>query len=306
MKHFIDDYIKQAKQLATHHREGNSKKVYIFEDVVLLSAKFNEASLLDEMKTIANAKACGIKTPAILGYRIVGTPDKNGLCSGYILQEKAKGQELLDIGGFSGIPDKQKVFDEMVTLANTPQEHFDKFMSDWVNLEKTYGANLDLRRTNYFYCKEKGFSFVDLVFDNNQPVRDTFRVNPIRLLAPYAYECSENKEQQKMTARIILKTLNALQKQGLTNKEIATGLLFLANINDKRSGANRDVDKYVFACLAQNPRICKRHPSIDFNDIFRLREDMGFKVETKKSILKRLRIPKIRLARNSFGQNKKR
>jgi len=268
----IEHCIAEAEKLGRYHREGNNSKVILFGDVVLIKTKVSEEELLRAQQKIKDAKADGIDTPAILDYKIIGEPDSKGKCECYILQERALGKEFLDIGMTA--VDESDIPREMADFANAPQEQYDKFISDWVTLEEKYSARMDPRRTNYFIDTEnKKFRSIDLVFEDNLATR----TNPIKMMAPYAYDWPKNEVEQEMTAIITLKTVTALQKaKGLSNEEIAKGLFYLAtDVNTgERIAECKEADKNLFTYLKTNPSICKEFPNIDFAEIFRLREPL--------------------------------
>ena len=154
----------------------NNQKCTIYDDVVILYKTFDvtDDKIDDYISKISELKEQGINTPAILDYVKIKT-SQYGYSKSVILEEKARGRNLEAKNFFLNYNeeidfekvalDYIKSFDdylnEVELRANAPQEYYDKFASDYIRIFDN-GLVIDPKPLNFYFSKEKGFTFIDI------------------------------------------------------------------------------------------------------------------------------------------------
>lgn len=183
----MDELLDQATSNPEFTASGSNSQCFLSGDYAVLktgnieAGNSNFATVIDDLDALS---ADGVNVARILGYAVTefGRPYYNGVRydKGYIVQERAKGRELLD---HRRVPmsydpkrntpeNRQYVLDYCTMLRNAPQAHFDKFMQD---LKAITDRNIQVdpsKLTNFFYDDEKGFSFIDLNFKTQEKLFD--------------------------------------------------------------------------------------------------------------------------------------
>lgn len=183
----MDELLDQATNNPVFTAGGSNSKCFLSGDYAVLqtgnieAGNDNFATVIDELYALS---AEGVNVARILGYAVTefGKPYYNGVRydKGYIVQERAKGRELLDhrrvpvsFDSQRNTPEnRQYVLDYCTMLSSAPQEHFDKFMQD---LKAITDRNIQVdpsKLTNFFYDEEKGFTFIDLNFKTKERLFD--------------------------------------------------------------------------------------------------------------------------------------
>jgi len=184
-----NDLIAQAKQMTEHAKRGTNSKAFIIDDYAILKTgniplietdKFPEDQVPFDIviEKLQELKKQGVNVVPILGYSY--DPEKtshydttsNGSSGGhksaygkgYIIQPKADGIEMWDR---DLMKEKEYVMRRTQTFANAPQEHFDKFVADYKAITDAGVAVDPSKKSNFFYDKQKGFSFIDMNFMMN-------------------------------------------------------------------------------------------------------------------------------------------
>jgi hypothetical protein len=163
-----------------HDRAGGNSKAFIFGNYVVLktnginvkNAETPEGEIPFDtvISRLEKLKNDGVRVVPILGYQYdpESTHDygETSFASGFIIQDRAEGLEMWDR---AHLADKDYLVKRTQTFANAPQEHFDKFVADYAAIVRA-GINVDpSKKSNFFYDKTKGFSFIDL----NSTTNDT-------------------------------------------------------------------------------------------------------------------------------------
>jgi hypothetical protein len=105
-------------------------------------------------ETLLGLQAKGINAVPILYFQ------GNDKGDGYVIQPRAKGEELYDRHRLN---DKVYVQERVSYLANAPQRHFDKFVADTIKIIEA-GLLIDfMGKDNFFYHETDGFQFIDLI-----------------------------------------------------------------------------------------------------------------------------------------------
>jgi len=151
-----------------HEKSGDNgfqnTQTFLFDEyAVLKSQNINVRNVstqdadLKHLENIANTlldlQKQGINVVPILAFQV--NDDGNG----YIIQQRAKGAELYDR---DKLDNKGYILERVEFFSNLPQEHFDKFVADTIEIMEA-GVLIDcVGKDNFFYDETIGFQFIDL------------------------------------------------------------------------------------------------------------------------------------------------
>lgn len=140
-------------------------KTFLFDEYAVLQMKNINVRNIDTQdkdlkhlesisKTLLDLQTNGVNVVPILFFQ----SDDEG--DGYVIQPRAKGEELYDRHKLS---DKDYVQERVLYLSNAPQKHFDKFVADTIKIINA-GLLIDfMGKDNFFYHEAEGFQFIDLI-----------------------------------------------------------------------------------------------------------------------------------------------
>ena len=177
------ELLSQIKEIKVAKRGVDRHAFLIGEYAVLKGSKIklrnvttrdDDLAYFDELiKTLMGLKEQGVAVVPILGYCF--EPDsENG--SGYIIQLRAKGEELYDdaimkeyyvckpnLAYLSSDTDRKNyILSRTNLISKVSQNHFDKFISDIIVLLNN-DILIDFNgKSNFFYDDTEGFQFIDL------------------------------------------------------------------------------------------------------------------------------------------------
>ena len=158
--------INSTKNMISEKSGNNgfqNTKVFLFDEYAVLKMQnlnFRKSTIPDtDLKhltrlsvTLLDLQAKGINVVPILAFL---SDDGNG----YIIQPRAKGEEVYDRDKAN---DKNYIMERVELLSNAPQEHFNKFVADTIEITDA-GVIVDFAgKDNFFYHKTNGFQFIDL------------------------------------------------------------------------------------------------------------------------------------------------
>ncbi len=161
----------------------NSNDYYVGDYAIVETRQMNlrNVSVVDSdlkyldmiIDTLMKLLLDGVKVKPILGYSFDENSSDN---SGYIIQERAKGEEvydyaiLLDFYVFSQteedrdkVASKKYLLNRTKTISEVPQEHYDKFMEDTISLLRNHMLVDFFGKSNFFYDENEGFQFIDIM-----------------------------------------------------------------------------------------------------------------------------------------------
>lgn len=269
---------------------GTEKRCYYFKGKAILKNKrpFKEPAAMMEFladldyrkQRLNQIKKSGIRTPKIIGaYRQ----------DDYIfqVQEKAKGSPIfianelfamkMALGNLTKkhkcIPslepeDKLKVgkkvfeynFEMQRSLQIAPQQHYDKFIADFIMLNAKFSINsFDNNPGNFLYDKEEGFSLVDLDImprkkkENGELLCDIIDI--FAQVVDFGEYMSNEHVDQLLTSnkKIIEKILKAAHRNGMDfSNEEKEGIKYTISTATTKQAAeslNRKVDELCFASV---------------------------------------------------------
>lgn len=175
--------LSQIKEMKAAKRGVDRQAYLIGEYAVLTASKIklrnvttrdDDLAYFDELiKTLMYLKKQGVAVVPILGY-CVEPNSENG--NGYIIQSRAKGEELYNdsimkeyyaakkaFAYLSSDTDaKEYVISRTNLISKAPQNHFDKFIRDIIVLLNNE-ILIDFNgKSNFFYDDTDGFQFIDL------------------------------------------------------------------------------------------------------------------------------------------------
>lgn len=183
----MDELLDQATSNPEFTARGSNSQCFLSGDYAVLKTNNIEAgnsnfnTVIDDLDALS---ADGVNVARILGYAVTefGNPYDSGVRydSGYIVQERAKGRELLD---HKRVPmsydprrntpeNRQYVLDYCTMLKNAPQWQFNRFMRDLKAITDKKIMVDPSKLTNFFYDENEGFSFIDLNFRTKERLFD--------------------------------------------------------------------------------------------------------------------------------------
>ena len=235
-------------QASGFDRGGSNSKCSIVKNYAVLkngNIPGHDDSYIKLIEKLHSLQQQGVNAVPILGYGIThqGKPFRNGerYDSGFVVQEKASGKELLHMGSlknFSPEQEKDAVLNYINLLNNIPQEHFDKWVADLKTITDSQIAVDPSKTSNFFYDQDKGFSFVDLSFFAQEKLFDKqdlegtshhsefiyYSFTPFRNLFNSSFSKVLNEEEQSFCDEVLTDTFNknfeALQKVGVTQEDM--------------------------------------------------------------------------------------
>lgn len=240
------------------------------------------------LERIKQAQASGINIPKVVDYKLL--EDSVGNASkGIFIEERAKGSNL-NVRGLilrtnqkydlkttiSLYLEKVEIYlEELEKRAAAPQEVYNKFLSDFINLHK-FGLKPDPNSLNYFFDSEVGYTIID-PYPNESNIlneKDLFRyiINDIYGVSRPAILIKKDK----------LEGFYYLPEQLKTRLDSASSLL-----NRKISKAFSQAaysDDYILNNLELNKhRFRTEDESVEFSDLISLLEDhLQNKQQSKK------------------------
>ena len=254
-KKTADNLISKAMIRTSSDSRGGNSKAYLIDDYCVLKTHnialyYSEKDKLpfdSIIKKINGLKESDVHVVPVLGFYYDKINDY-GDCAyaqGYIIQEKAKGSEL-----YSDKYPKQygEVSQENIDylqnrvneLAHAPQEQYTKFIQDYKTICDAKIMIDPSKKSNFFYDKDYGFSFIDLnfstdisefdrpdLYDNNThrnfirycflPCVDFLSQNILDKMSPTELSLlTENNKQ------IFGKVYNGLREIGVSQNDIVT------------------------------------------------------------------------------------
>lgn len=218
---------------------GTKKGVpcYIVDDYAIIKSTIEcsdyatQENIIDKVYRLADS---GVNVVKIYGYvsdentkRAVG---KASYCQCHFVMDRASGAELykgVTYGyGHTEPEDVESLLSYMDMLADIPQEHYDKYVADYLAITRAGVAVDPSKKGNFFYDPEKGFIFIDVRNPNHAENEEYIIANIIYPINPY-YLVDEAREDADvarrydiLSANILLKMEHALLQNGFTREEI--------------------------------------------------------------------------------------
>jgi len=143
----IEEYIEQIEGREPDVGGGNSKG-YLFDDVILLSGRYDKEQKDHIISKMKEAKKLGVSLCEILEYKISEESNKQ-YKKGFMLQERAVGRPVHESvpgskrNSVKTPEERAKLNEECVAknlqeydvLKDVPEEQYSKFIQDWITLK---------------------------------------------------------------------------------------------------------------------------------------------------------------------------
>ena len=221
----IDGIIERHRATKGTAKSGGNKKVRVFDDYVLLAGGFKEDEIQQLIKITNELKERGVAVVPTLEYKIVYPPNELGYARGYMLQPRAAGTEIYD-SNMSDADYHKRLHD----IANMDSQKIDKFVSDWIAIEKA-GLMVDPSKVSNFFYSDAGISFIDLSVANRpQPLENYFR---------YACGVLANWFEKFSTPSEINDTLQIIKNVAVCFVRHGLGISEIINVLSRRNSLSK-------------------------------------------------------------------
>ena len=218
---------------------GTKKSVpcYIVDDYAIIQSTImcRDYSAQDKIIDTVNGLADnGVNVVRIYGY--VSDESKiidcgaTAYCNCMYVMDRAPGAELYRgvtyKYGYTSPDNVVSLLEYMDMLREVPQEHYTKFVHDYMAILDSGIAVDPSKKGNFFYDKEKGFTFIDVRNENiESDHRFTARhimsvIMPPSLTEELREDASLVKYHARGAAEILIKLDNALLANGYTREQI--------------------------------------------------------------------------------------
>ena len=217
----IDDFIEKS-EIQEIDKQGGNKKCFLFAGYALLLGSFKEEDIefvKEKQKELVDE---GVNVVPIVEYKAISEANDLGYTKGYILQRRAKGEELY--GAVKDIT-KEKYDKRMESLANESQEFYDKTVEDFIKIFDK-GLQVDpSKSSNFFYEAGKKINFIDLdrSFDNNRDKGYDYISMTTVLIGGggyYSFAGQQGSKTQENAANIMQKLKSSFVKNGYDAEKI--------------------------------------------------------------------------------------
>ena len=181
----IDEILKSTIK---YNKGGSNSKCFCFDKYAFLYGSINVDEIDELIKTIDEYKKRGINLCSIYEYKLDQEEKLKDFGkgkryqAGWILEERANGEELYmrDTSSFNSIESfdddylnfKGKLnyyIDKVNEYSEIPNSQLEKFIDDYILLQDENKLFVDpSKASNFFYDKEKGFTFIDILLSSNK------------------------------------------------------------------------------------------------------------------------------------------
>lgn len=212
MVRLIDKIIQDVCGTQKKSVEGN-KNCYICGAYALLYGSFKLEELKHLILIERRLNRSGVAVVPTIGYKVMCMPNDLGFCRGYMLQQKAPGEELHRFSEGEDVYNRR-----MTELAGQSDFFYNKFVSDWIKITES-GLMIDPSKSaNFFYTPEQMY-FIDLnVRTGKMPLEVSFYEAAVVLTGGrkyYDFSLCRNQQQQ-----ILQKLFAAFTEHGADKGEM--------------------------------------------------------------------------------------
>ncbi len=223
----IDHLIKITdKQEPNAH--GSNKICFLIGNYALLKQKFKSEDLMKVMQITEELEKKGVRVARPLDFKVLEQhmqgwkTETNVLVSdGYVLQQRAKGNPLLDRTNWNEEDKKYQIdyLQQINSVSNEEQGFFNDFVTGWFEIRND-GMRIDPSKSgNFIYDKGNGITFIDLDVAKGQPdIATSVYEQLCVILNVSAYNKCYPEIQQAANKRlnvIMDKFKNAILEQGI-------------------------------------------------------------------------------------------
>ena len=231
----IERYIEEASSMPVS-AHGENSECYLFPDVALLYGAYYEEHLKIMQRENEKLWNRGMVVPRVLDYQFVGgqTADKYRSC--WLLETRVPGKPLHQSQPYPLIfrpQTKEEIIQnyereihnaiayerELELLSNVPQVHYDKFLSDMLELGQHESLCYDATyASNFQYDSKEGFGFVDLTPRHVIDTPDVVCYSYLKVLLGKGNVLKEDREfVETWVDQILMKCWIAMQNNPTLN-----------------------------------------------------------------------------------------
>ena len=231
----IERYIEEASSMPVS-AHGENSECYLFPDVALLYGAYYEEHLKIMQRENEKLWNRGMVVPRVLDYQFVGeqTADKYRSC--WLLETRVPGKPLHQSQPYPLIfrpQTKEEIIQnyereihnaiayerELELLSNVPQVHYDKFLSDMLELGQHESLCYDATyASNFQYDSKEGFGFVDLTPRHAIDTPDVVCYSYLKVLLGKGNILKEDREfVETWVDQILMKCWIAMQNNPTLN-----------------------------------------------------------------------------------------
>lgn len=220
----IDDFIQIAEQREAD-AHGSNKKCYFIDDYALLSQSFTTEEIDKIMQISEELGKKGVNIVKTLDYKVteqIGqTKTGNPIVKGYVLQQKAIGNALVDENNWKRDDGSYQIdyFKQIDSISQEGQKFFNNFVKGWIEAQKA-GLMIDPSKpSNFIYSPGQDLTFIDLNLSNGATdMRYLAREQLVVLLNSKTFNHCYPEIRQAVSKRldiILEKYKIALKEQGI-------------------------------------------------------------------------------------------
>lgn len=206
----IDSFISQIQPDTKEDRRGGNHSCYLFGQYALLKGAFNSSELDFIIAKTKQLSAEGVAVVPTIEYsKTKDLTDYQNMFLGYVLQRRAKGEELYKEPYFR--QSEEEYYSRIDELSTRPQEFFDKFVSDWIKICES-GLQIDPSKSSNFFYTPECISFIDIGKSKSNNRREyAFCESAVTLFNGGSYYHFDNHDKHKI---ILSKLVKSFANQG--------------------------------------------------------------------------------------------
>lgn len=222
-----DRVIEELIQIANEQESnahGSNKSCFLIGEYALLEGNFSIEETEKMIQLEEELEKKGVRVARTLGYKAINpnTQDQNSdRTEGYVLQQRAEGEPLLDRTNWSDEPGRYQIeyLKQIDAISHESQEFFNEYVRGWIEIQKA-GLQVDPSKNgNFIYEQGRGITFIDLGMTSRKADTKTTILEQIAVITNLSayYKCYPEIQQavQKRIGIIIEKYKNAVREQGI-------------------------------------------------------------------------------------------
>lgn len=163
----IDKFIQS--ETLNQKSGGSNKKCWLFDEYALLYGSFKEDEIKQVSQISNRLESEGVFILPTIEYKIDTPPNMFGYVKGYSLQKRARGRDL-----YQQKMTQDEYMHQLQAVASMTPRQTEKFVSDWLKIEKA-GLMIDPSKCENFFYDNGNISFIDLNLSKKPtPIKTSF------------------------------------------------------------------------------------------------------------------------------------
>lgn len=235
----IDKFIQS--ETLNQKSGGSNKKCWLFDEYALLYGSFKE----DEIKQVSQIgnrlESEGVFILPTMEYKIDTPPNMFGYVKGYSLQKRARGRDL-----YQQKMTQDEYMHQLQAVASMTPRQTEKFVSDWLKIEKA-GLMIDPSKCENFFYDNGNISFIDLNLSKKPTPTKTSFLYAFGVLTGLGLRFKYKSDEANLHMVKIAKTLaQSFVKRGMSIDEARAVLSGNSGLPNKK-----DVEQVIGFLTAQ-------------------------------------------------------